>query len=220
MKDKWSGSNSRIKVVSVEADPKVAQSLAVVVNFETVAQAIKEPRSEVMAEIDVIMAKREYTLDFCLSVSTSLSEVPDRSINVFMRQKRYPFKKLTTAAQVSAAKPCSQVKLNTINSLLFFNIRDYANLVFDFTDYVNAESDSNGFKVEITGFKMESSEMDVPKKPEDKIVEKPVENWVSIIEGWASKYTAANIGFGIAIAILIIAILALCFLFQLNYRKI
>jgi len=66
--DKWFGSNSRIKVASVEADPKVAQSLAVVVNFETVAQAIKDIRSEVMVELDVIMAKREYSLDFCLSI--------------------------------------------------------------------------------------------------------------------------------------------------------
>jgi hypothetical protein len=62
--------------------------------------------------------------------------------------------------------------------------------------------------------------MEVPKKPEDKVVEIVKENWMSIVEGWATKYTAANTGFGIAIAILIIAILALCFLFQLNYRKI
>ncbi len=62
--------------------------------------------------------------------------------------------------------------------------------------------------------------MDLPKKPLDKIIEKPIDNWVSVVEGWASKYTAANTGFGIVIAILIIAILALCFLFQLNYRKL
>ena len=75
------------------------------------------------------------------------------------------------------------------------------------------EEGSNGFKAEITGLKLVSREMEPPKKPEDKIIEIYTDNWISIIEGWASKYTAANTGFGIAIAILIIAILALCFIF-------
>jgi hypothetical protein len=78
MKEKWSGSNSLIKVVSVQPDPNVPDRMAVTVDFETVAQTVKDPRAEVIAELDVILAKREYTLDLCLSFSTSRSETNER----------------------------------------------------------------------------------------------------------------------------------------------
>ena len=42
---------------------------------------------------------------------------------------------------------------------------------------------------------------------------------ISIIEGWATKYTSVNIGFGIVIAILIVAIIACLFILNLSYRK-
>jgi hypothetical protein len=86
-----------------------------------------------------------------------------------MRQKRYPYKKLTTAAKVSAG-PCTSVILKTMNSLLFFNIRDYAHLVFDFTGYASQAQDSSGFKAELSGLKLLRREMDVPKKPEDNVI--------------------------------------------------
>ena len=130
-----------------------------------------------------------------------------------MRQKRYPYKKLTTTAKVSAGGPCTTVTLSTINSLLFFDIRDYAHLVFDFTGYASQAQDSSGFKAELTGLKLLRSELDVPKKPEDKVTKVQKVKWITLIEGWASKYTAANTGFGIVIAILLVAIIAVCFLF-------
>jgi hypothetical protein len=53
---------------------------------------------------------------------------------------------------------------------LFFDIRDYAHLVFDFTGYTSQAQDSSGFKAELTGLKLLRREMDVPKKPEDNVI--------------------------------------------------
>jgi hypothetical protein len=55
--------------------------------------------------------------------------------------------------------------------------------------------------------------MEIPKKPADRIKQVTKEKWITVLEGWATKYTSANIGFGIVIAILIVVMLASCFIF-------
>ena len=137
-----------------------------------------------------------------------------------MRQKRYPYKRLTETAKVSAVKACATATLKTINSLLFFNIRDYAQAVFDYSEIANTIGETNPFKVQLNGLNLVQREMEVPKKPMDKIIEITKEEQVSVVEGWGNKYKAANIGFGIAVGLLIVAILTLCLLFHMNYRKL
>jgi len=62
--------------------------------------------------------------------------------------------------------------------------------------------------------------MAVYQKPKDNIRVETKEEYVYVVEGWAKKYQAANAGFGIVIAIMIIALFGICYKFQLNYREI
>ena len=109
--------------------------------------------------------------------------------------------------------------MKTINSLLFFNIRDYAHLVFDFSDYAQQAKESGGFKIEMRKLKLLATEIEIPQKPQDKVTEVVKESVINVLEGWGTKYKSANTGFGIVIAILIVAIIACFFVFRLNSRK-
>jgi hypothetical protein len=167
---------------------------------------------ELLADLDIVMARTDYTLSLCLSFISPLPDVSDSYMNVYLRQKNFPYKRLTNSAKVSAS--CSSVSLKTLNTLLFFNIRDYAQAVFDFTDYA---SQTSGFKV--TKMQLIARDMEIPQKPKDKVNEVIVDSLVNIVEGWATKYTSVNIGFGIVIAILIVVIIACLFVLNLSYRK-
>jgi len=64
-----------------------------------------------------------------------------------------------------------------------------------------------------------ATEMNVPQRPQDKVTEVVKDSVINVIEGWAAKYKSANTGFGIALAVLIVAIIACFFVFKLNARK-
>jgi len=55
--------------------------------------------------------------------------------------------------------------------------------------------------------------MAVYQKPKDNINVEIKEEFVNVVEGWAKKYRAANAGFGIVIAILILALIFVCYKF-------
>ena len=54
---------------------------------------------------------------------------------------------------------------------MFFNIRDYAQVVFDYSEIANTIGETNPFKVQLNGLNLVQREMEVPKKPMDKIIE-------------------------------------------------
>ena len=58
----------------------------------------------------------------------------------------YPFKALTKKETILVSGACTTVALTTLDNVLFFNIKDYAQLVFDITDYKGLSSPS-GFRV-------------------------------------------------------------------------
>jgi hypothetical protein len=94
-------------------------------------------RAELITNMDVIQAKSTYNMEACFILDNSL---PTNShfVNIFLRQKYYPFKKLSDSFKVTvptSSPGCFGFALQTNDKVLFLNIRDYATLVFDFTDY-------------------------------------------------------------------------------------
>jgi len=75
---------------------------------------------------------------------------------MYLRQKKYPYKALTKKETIYGLgiQTCNKLSLSTLDNLLFLNIKDYAQLVFDFTEY-KGQSSSN-FRVLLENMKLTS----------------------------------------------------------------
>lgn len=75
---------------------------------------------------------------------------------MYLRQKKYPYKALTKKETIYSLgiQTCKKLSLSTLDNLLFLNIKDYAQLVFDFTEY-KGQSNSN-FRILLENMKLTS----------------------------------------------------------------
>lgn len=78
---------------SVESDPSLADSIKVELAFDSLA-TIHSGSAEVVTDLEIVMANSIYTFNICAlySLPTQGVQMP---INVFLRQRQYPYKKLT-----------------------------------------------------------------------------------------------------------------------------
>jgi hypothetical protein len=58
------------------------------------------------------------------------------------------------------------------------------------------------------------------KKPDPVIKDNVIKQLREVYEGWQDKLTAANIGFGIVVALIIVSVIAGCILFGINQSRV
>lgn len=123
---------------------------------------------------------------------------------------------------------CSQLTLSTLESALLMDLSNYAQLVIDFTTDTSTMQQPNGFQVTLSQILLTATRNPQPPAPNtnNSTNSQPgplfnyVQRIVNVIQGWASKYTSANIGFGIVVAIVFVAAVAGSILFVLSYRSL
>lgn len=70
-KERWSGSSPLVNVRGVQSD--LTDQVSLKADFETVASNSAEYRpAEVVAELEVILAKSEYNLELCLNFTSPI----------------------------------------------------------------------------------------------------------------------------------------------------
>ena len=108
---------------------------------------------------------------------------------------------------------CQSVTLATDDRALLMDLQNYAELVFVLSDSENVFSEIELLNVQL---------MATPKVPRQTppIVYNTVTEVTKTFGGWGDKYRAANIGFGIVVALLIVAILAAAVLFIINQNRL
>ncbi len=107
---------------------------------------------------------------------------------------------------------------NTIDSVLLLDLKDYASLVFDVApDEKSALYQViGGVQVSISQVKLTGAEKKAPQKPEPIRQENIIQQLRLVMEGWSEKLTAANIGFGIVVALILVSLFAGCLLLGIN----
>jgi hypothetical protein len=144
----------------------------------------------------------------------------DEKVTVYLRQKRYPFKALSKKETILVSGSCTTVSLSTLDNVLFLNIKDYAQLVFDVTDYKGLSSQS-GFRVSLQNMKLTSKPKPTPVIGDNVQIKYNDVTTISYVEeGWAGKKTAVNAGFAIVVVILIICIVVFIYMFLTNFKRI
>jgi cell division protein FtsX len=102
---------------------------------------------------------------------------------------------------------------------LMMDLKDYAQLVFDFSTDLRANFGSEPLptiiKATLSNVKLTSSRKALPKDPPG-----TVQKVKEIFEGWVTKYGQANAGFGVVVAILIVLLLGIAFLLFINTNRI
>lgn len=121
------------------------------VSFDSNRSQVRGP-ALLLNNLDLIQANSLYTLESCISFTDPImdevtGQPRSEQVSVYLRQKRYPFKALTKKETIIGLglQTCNSVTLSTLDNLLFLNIKDYAQLVFDFTDYRGQYA--SGFRV-------------------------------------------------------------------------
>lgn len=97
------------------------------------------------------------------------------------------------------------------------DLRDYAHLVIDLA---SDQPIDGPFSLELSQVKLVSGRKmpGVQKQPE--IKENVITRVKDVIEGWATKYGSANIGFGIVVGLALFTAILGCLMFTLNYFKV
>lgn len=197
---------------SFVADQLDTDSVSVSLSFNQLPSQT-EAASELVTSLAIVQAFTSYSLSVCLTYTAAQGDTTNViPVNAFIRQKAYPYKALTEAQALTGVaastgdEGCQSVTLDTDDLVLLMDLQNYAELVFDL---VPTESDlENGaYTVELLNLQL----MATPKVPR---------NVTKTFGGWGDKYSAANIGFGIVIALLIVAILAAAVLFIINQNRL
>ena len=180
--------------------------------------------AEIVTDIDIIQAQSVYTLNACYQIKQPLTN--DKfPVNIFLRQRAYPYKKLSdvVTVQISTDELCQTLSMQTQDSVLLMDLRDYASVVFDIAPPQSSSDIFNlngGVEIMFSSVRLNrqqrpAQQPGTPQKITNKIVQT-----VHTVEGWEDKLSAANAGFGIVIAIILVIILAGCVLFAINYSRL
>lgn len=178
--------------------------------------------AEVVTDIDVIQAQSVYTLNACYQVKQPQTN-ENYPVNIFIRQRAYPYKKLTdvVSLMVSGSDLCHTLSLSTLDSVLLLDLRDYASLVFDVappsSDIFNL---NGGIEISFSSVKLTRQQRSAQQPGKPQIITNKIVQTVHNVEGWVDKLGAVNTGFGIVIAIILVVISGGCILFGINYSRI
>lgn len=185
--------------------------------------------AQLLSDIDLIIANSFYSFESCIAftdpiINLNTGVANQEQVQVYLRQKKYPFKPLTNKETITGliAQPCKIINLSTLDNLLFLDIKDYAQLVIDFTNY--KQESNSAFKVSLSKVKLTSKAK--PATQANLSNTTPTTQYNDtfqieyITEGWASKYTSANVGFAIVVSILIIGFVVIFYLFMTNFKRI
>lgn len=217
---------------TVSADLGLTNQVSLDISFDSLPEESRGS-AELMTEIEIVQANSVYKLSLCLTYSmpsgSSLNGLAP--VNVYLRQRSYPYKKLTTVETLSVAASstgqsgCQSVAMKTLDKALVTDLKNYAMLVFDLApkgkiSLLANQSVEGGIEVLFKGLSLTNTKKLPAIEYPTTYKSRDVERQVPVEKGWVDKVNSANVGFGIIIGILCVTILSAVLLLCINYSRI
>ena len=142
----------------------------------------------IMTPLDIVYMNSQYNLTVCYKFTQENGTFEIYPVNVFMRQKNYPFTKLTNETMIevgSGNEQCQTFSLVTNSTLLTMDLTNFAVLVFDLAPDMSIFNGSATTPITLFLSKMELETNRLPAanltRPTTKNIIKSIKQ---VAEGW------------------------------------